>query len=145
MSGLDVNKEYVITELLKKNEGCFEIEMTIRPENARIFGFSLNNAKNETLKFNFDNTTGFFSIDRKQSGLTDFNDRFAMGMNAPLIKRDSYKVRLLVDKASAEIFINDGEITSTTLFFPSEWMNQLKFFSQTGTFSVENIKINNLK
>ena len=145
MSGLDVNKEYVITELLKKNEGCFEIEMTIRPENARIFGFSLNNAKNETLKFNFDNTTGFFSIDRKQSGLTDFNNRFAMGMNAPLIKRDSYKVRLLVDKASAEIFINDGEITSTTLFFPSEWMNQLKFFSQTGTFSVENIKINNLK
>ena len=145
MSGLDVNKEYVITELLKKNEGCFEIEMTIRPENARIFGFSLNNAKNETLKFNFDNTTGFFSIDRKQSGLTDFNDRFAMGMNAPLIKRDSYKVRLLVDKASAEIFNNDGEITSTTLFFPSEWMNQLKFFSQTGTFSVENIKINNLK
>ncbi|MBP1662948.1 MAG: invertase [Bacteroidetes bacterium] len=145
MPGLHVNKEYVITELLKKNEGCFEIEMTIRPENARIFGFSLNNAKNETLKFNFDNTTGFFSIDRKQSGLTDFNDRFAMGMNAPLIKRDSYKVRLLVDKASAEIFINDGEITSTTLFFPSEWMNQLRFFSQTGTFSVENIKINNLK
>jgi len=140
-----VQKEATITELLKKNEGSYEIEMTIKPENAGVFGFSLNNSKNETLKFNFDNSTGFFSIDRKKSGLIDFNDRFAMGMNAALIKRNAYRIRLLVDKASAEIFINEGEITMTTLFFPTEAMNQLKFYSNEGQFSIENIKINNLK
>ena len=68
-----------------------------------------------------------------------------MGMNAPLVKKAAYKVRLLIDKASAEIFINEGEITMTTLFFPTESMNQLKFYSQAGKFSVENIKINNIK
>jgi fructan beta-fructosidase len=140
-----VDKEATITELLKDNDGSYEIEMTIKPGNAEVFGFSLNNAKNETLKFNLDNTTGFLSIDRKKSGLTDFNDRFAMGMNAPLIKKDAYRIRLLVDKASAELFINEGEITMTTLFFPSECMNQLKFYSQAGKFSIENIKINNIK
>jgi fructan beta-fructosidase len=144
-SNLLVEKETTITELLKNNEGSYEIEMTIKPENAGVFGFSLNNSKNETLKFNFDNTTGFLSIDRKKSGLIDFNDRFAMGMNAPLIKRDVYRIRLLVDKASAEIFVNEGEITMTTLFFPTETMNQLKFYSNDGKFSVENIKINNIK
>lgn len=140
-----VDKEATITELLKDNDGSYEIEMTIKPGNAEVFGFSLNNSKNETLKFNFDNTTGFLSIDRKKSGLTDFNDRFAMGMNAPLIKKDAYRIRLLVDKASAELFINEGEITMTTLFFPTEPMNQLKFYSQAGKFSLENIKINNIK
>lgn len=142
---LQVNKEATISELLKDNDGSYEIEMTINPETAKVFGFSLNNNSNETLKFNFDNTTGFVSIDRKKSGLTDFNDRFAMGMNAPLLKKDTYRIRLLVDKASAELFINEGEVTMTTLFFPSEYMNQLKFYSQAGKFSVENIKISNLK
>ena len=140
-----VENEATITELLKNNEGSYEVEMTIKPENAGVFGFSLNNSKNETLKFNFDNTTGFLSIDRKKSGLIDFNDRFAMGMNAPLIKRDAYRIRLLVDKASAEIFVNEGEITMSTLFFPTETMNHLKFYTNDGKFSVENIKINNIK
>lgn len=140
-----VNKEATIAELLKDNDGSYEIEMTIKPESAEVFGFSLNNSKDETLKFNFDNTTGFVSIDRKKSGLIDFNDKFAMGMSAPLIKKDAYRIRLLVDKASAELFINEGEITMTTLFFPTEAMNNLKFYSQTGKFSVENIKINNIK
>jgi fructan beta-fructosidase len=140
-----VEKETTIPELLKNNEGSYEIEMTIKPENTGVFGFSLNNSKNETLKFNFDNTTGFLSIDRKKSGMIDFNDHFALGMNAPLIKRDAYLIRLLVDKASAEIFVNEGEITMTTLFFPTESMNQLKFYSSDGKFSVENIKIYNIK
>jgi fructan beta-fructosidase len=140
-----VEKETTIPELLKNNEGSYEIEMTIKPENTGVFGFSLNNSKNETLKFNFDNTTGFLSIDRKKSGMIDFNDHFALGMNAPLIKRDAYLIRLLVDKASAEIFVNEGEITMTTSFFPTESMNQLKFYSSDGKFSVENIKIYNIK
>lgn len=142
---LEVNKETTITELLKDNNGSYEIEMTLKPKNAEVFGFSLNNAKNETLKFNFDNTTGFVSIDRKNSGLTDFHDRFSLGMNAPFIKKDAYRIRLLVDKASAELFINEGEVTMTTLFFPSECMNQLKFYNQAGKLNVENIKIYNIK
>ncbi len=142
---LQVEKEATIAELLKDNDGSYEIEMTIKPGNAQEFGFSLNNAENESLKFNFDNTTGFFSIDRKKSGLTNFNDRFPLGMNAPLAKKDAYRIRLLVDKASAELFVNEGEITMTTLFFPSEYMNQLKFYSQAGKLSIEDIKINNIK
>ena len=142
---LQVDKEAKITELLKDNDGSYEIEMTIRPEKAEVFGFSLNNSKNETLKFNFDNTTGSFSIDRKKSGLIDFNNRFASGMNAPFAKKDAYRIRLLVDKSSAELFINEGEITMTTLFFPSVCMNQLKFYSQDAKFRVEKIRINNIK
>ncbi len=144
-SDFQVDKEASIEALLNVNTGSYEIEMTLKPGTADVFGFSLNNSKNEALIFNFDPSTGFFSIDRKKSGMTEFNDRFALGMNAPLEKKNSYNIRLLIDKASAELFINEGTITMTTLFFPTEVMNQLKFYSKNGTLSVENIKINNLK
>ena len=125
---LQVATNATIAELLEQNDGSYEINMSVKPDDAEVFGFSLGNSKGELLVFKFDNSTGFFSIDRKKSGLTDFNDRFAMGMSAPLIKRAVYNVRLLIDRASAEIFINEGEITMTTLFFPVECMNQLRFF-----------------
>ena len=119
--------------------------MTLKPQNAGIFGFMLQNSKNEELEFRFDMTTGFFSIHRHKSGLVDFEGRFAAGMNAPLVKKDAYKVRLLVDKASAEIFINEGELALTTIFFPTEVMNKLKFYTNEGKFSAEQIKIYQIK
>ena len=138
-------KEVVLSNLLDKNKGTYEIEMTLKPQNAGIFGFILQNSKNEELEFRFDMTTGFFSIHRHKSGLVDFEGRFAAGMNAPLVKKDAYKVRVLVDKASAEIFINEGELALTTIFFPTEVMNKLKFYTKEGKFSAEHIKIYQIK
>lgn len=140
-----VEKEVVLSNLLDKNKGTYEIEMTLKPQNAGIFGFMLQNSKNEELEFRFDMTTGFFSIHRHKSGLVDFEGRFAAGMNAPLVKKDAYKVRVLVDKASAEIFINEGELALTTIFFPTEVMNKLKFYTTEGKFSAEHIKIYQIK
>ena len=140
-----VEKEVVLSNLLDKNKGTYEIEMTLKPQNAGIFGFMLQNSKNEELEFRFDMTTGFFSIHRHKSGLVDFEGRFAAGMNAPLVKKDAYKVRVLVDKASAEIFINEGELALTTIFFPTEVMNKLKFYTNEGKFSAEHIKIYQIK
>ena len=140
-----VEKEVVFSNLLDKNKGTYEIEMTLKPQNAGIFGFILQNSKNEELEFRFDMTTGFFSIHRHKSGLVDFEGRFAAGMNAPLVKKDAYKVRVLVDKASAEIFINEGELALTSIFFPTEVMNKLKFYTKEGKFSAEHIKIYQIK
>ena len=140
-----VEKEVVLSNLLDKNKGTYEIEMTLKPQNAGIFGFMLQNSKSEELEFRFDMTTGFFSMHRHKSGLVDFEGRFAAGMNAPLVKKDAYKVRVLVDKASAEIFINEGELALTTIFFPTEVMNKLKFYTTEGKFSAEHIKIYQIK
>ena len=142
---MQVEKSAEIPELLSQNDGSFEIQMTLKPQNASIYGFELKNSKDEFLRFNFDNSTGFLSIDRHKSGLTDFSDRFALGMNAPLTLKNNYKIRLLVDKASCELFVNDGEIVMTTLFFSTEVMNQLKFYTEEGKLNVENITIYNIK
>jgi fructan beta-fructosidase len=140
-----VEKEVKIPELLKVNDGTYEIEMTIKPDNTSIFGFGLTNTKGEYLNFTFDLTSNQLSIDRHKSGKVDFNDKFKAGMSAPLIKRVLYTVRLLIDKASVEIFINKGELAMTTLFFPCETMNRMTFFSPKGKWNAENITIYNIK
>jgi fructan beta-fructosidase len=145
ISNMVVEKESSIAEILSKNKGTYEIELTLKPENSTTFGFELKNAKNEELKFTFDLKTKKLSIDRANSGKIDFKSNFKDGTSAPLVVKDSYNVRLLVDKASAEIFINNGEIAMTSLFFPTEIMNTLNFFATQGKLNAENITIYNIK
>ncbi|MDP4239478.1 MAG: GH32 C-terminal domain-containing protein [Bacteroidota bacterium] len=140
-----IEKEVTIPELLKVNGGTYEIEMSIKPDKTSIFGFGLTNTKGEYLNFTFDLTSNQFRIDRHKSGKVDFNDKFKAGMSAPLVKRNTYTIRLLIDKASAEIFINKGELAMTTLFFPCEIMNKMTFFSPEGKWNAENITIYNIK
>ena len=44
-----------------------------------------------------------------------------------LVKKDSYKVQLFVDKHSTEMFINDGDLAFTNCMFPSEVYNSMSF------------------
>ena len=57
-------------------------------------------------------------IDRTKSGLTDFNEGFASIMKAPLNALKINKVRILLDRSSVEVFINDGALVMTALVFP---------------------------
>ena len=140
-----IGKDFFVNEMLPQNKGSYEIEMTLKPQQNKHFGFELKNSKTENLRFTFDLNTKRLSIDREKSGKVTFNAKFKLGGIAPLIVKNSYRVRLLVDKSSAEIFINEGEIAMTTLLFPTEIMNTLHLFSEEGNLKVENITIYNIK
>ena len=83
-------------------------------------------------------------MDRRSSGLTAFKDNFASEMKAPLTDRKDYRIRLLVDKASAELFVNEGETVMTSIFFPTENMNSLKLFTSKGEIKVSGILISGI-
>ena len=140
-----VEKETTLSDLLPKNKGTYEVIMTLKPQRAEIFGFKLTNSIGELLKFTFDLKTNKLTIERNKSGKIDFNEKFKSGTCAPLVAKDSYNIRLLIDKASAEIFIDKGEIAMTTIFFPTEIMNSLTLFTGEGKLNTENIKIYNIK
>lgn len=143
VSDFTVDKIHTIDRLLKDNQGAYEIEMTIKP--TANFNFKLINKKGENLKFVFDLTKESLVVDRSNSGISDFSNNFASAeIKAPLVKKDTYKVRLLIDKASSELFVNNGELVQTNTMFPSEPYNSLVFESE-GKVSVENINIYELK
>lgn len=144
---LQIDKnEKTIDKLLNENSGAFELTMTIQPNTSDTFGFGFINTKGEHLCFTFDLALNkLLMIDRKEAGNSSFNDKFATEIEAPLVKKEEYHVRLLVDKASVELFINDGEIVSTNLIFPREIFNTMNFFTTKGTWTAKNIQVFPLK
>jgi len=140
-----VSKDKILSGILKQYAGKFEIEMTLNRQNAKIWGFGLTNSMGDYLNFTFDLEQNILKVDRRNCGLKDFNQKFVSEPIAPLTKRAVYKVRLLVDKASAEIFINDGETVLTNIIFPSQWFENLSFFTPNLSWKAEDIKIYELK
>lgn len=140
-----VTSKSAINQLIPNNDGSYEINFNIENNNSNSFGFSLTNNKNESLDYHFDLSTGILNLNRSNSGLINFNDKFSLGMGAPLVPGKKYNVRLLIDKASAELFVNDGDITMTSLLFPSEVMNKLIFHTENGSINIRNIKVYDIK
>ena len=134
---------YAIDKLLDKNEGAYEIEMIISLDKTNSFSFKLTNRMKEELKYSFDMEKEELSIDRSKSGMTNFSEKFALEViKAPLAKKNIYKIRLFIDKASSELFINDGELALTNIIFPTEPYNSMEF---DGNINVKDISIHKIK
>lgn len=146
LNNQSVEKNFVIEKLFNNNEGAYEVEFVVKPQQADVFEFKLFNEKNEQVRFIFDLKNKNFAVDRSHSGKIDFSTNFAsQSINAPLVVKNSYKIRLFVDKNSTEIFINDGEIVQTNTVFPSAAYNSLSFDNQKGKIDIEEMVIHNLK
>lgn len=145
MAQLLVNSEKNIANILQNFDSKFELEMTVQRRNAKIWGFGLQNEMGDYVNFTFDLEQNVLKVDRRNTGIKDFSQKFVSEPIAPLVKHDRYKVRLFIDKASSEIFVNDGETVLTNLVFPSQMYKNLTFFTANQPWCVENLKIYEIK
>ncbi len=136
-----IHNEKTLPDVLSTFNGKFELEMTIERQKSKIWGFGITNADGDYLNFTFDLEQNVLKVDRRNCGLNDFNKKYVSEPIAPLATRDSYTVRLLVDKASSELFINDGETVMTNIVFPTQNYNSISFFAPNQSWKAENIKI----
>ena len=131
--------------LLPNNQGAYELTFTVTPNDTDSFSFSIENTKGEVLTYLFDIAKKTLSVDRTKSSVA-FNTNFAETLiKAPLTAKKSYTVRLLVDKASTELFVNNGEVVQTNTVFPSEVYNTLRFKTEKGTLNLNDITVYKLK
>ncbi len=86
-------------------------------ENEQAFIITFANEMNENVTISLQQ--GIFSVDRKNSGITNFSDVFPAIHTMDLGKVDVKKVSLYLDLSSVEIFINDGERVMTEIIFPN--------------------------
>ncbi len=130
---------------LPNNQGAYELTFAVTPNDTDSFSFSIENTKGEVLTYLFDIAKKTLSVDRTKSSVA-FNANFAEPLiKAPLTAKKSYTVRLLVDKASTELFVNNGEVVQTNTVFPSEVYNTLRFKTEKGTLNLNDITVYKLK
>ena len=121
----------VVKNLLKQNDGAYEITATLDMQKDGQAQITLFNNKGEEAVIGFDTAKKEYYFDRTKSGLTSFSDDFACVTRAPLPDADTYQLRIFVDKASIEVFIDpgfghSGVFPMTSLVFPNEPYNNLR-------------------
>jgi len=74
-------------------------------------------------------------FDRSRSGVVDFDPAFTTRNIAPfsMPEMGSFTARILVDRSSVEIFLDDGATDLTALVFPNELFDRIDI---TGTDAV---------
>ena len=87
-------------DLIPNNEGAYEIELSLKNQQAEIIGFRLYNDKGEEVDMQYDMKEKKFSMDRRKSGEVNFNENFPMlTWTAIEEDKDEMKLRLFVDRS----------------------------------------------
>lgn len=130
------------TKEISYKGSSYEIEFTLKPGNINKAGIKIFKGKNEETTIYYDVVSGNLVFDRVKSGNVEFSHQFPSIEKAPVALKDgAIKIRILVDKCIAEVFINDGAVTLTDLVFPKEKDGAIELFSEGGNAVFSNLKI----
>ena len=112
--------------LAKLTGDLWDIEAEIEPEGATAFGFK---ARGETVRYSV--------ADSKVT---------CLGKSGPLkLEGGKIRLRLLVDRASIELFGNGGILSMTTSFVPPKTEQGLDLFTEGGNVKIVSLRVTPLK
>jgi fructan beta-fructosidase len=91
----------------------------------------LTNKAGQVLIAGFDAGTGELWLDRRKTGISDFDTVFASKVHRVTTGKgfNNITLDLFIDRCSAELFFNDGMYVITDLIFPEESFNSVKVSS----------------
>jgi len=109
------------------------IRVELAPGDAERVGVRVRVGEGERTVVGYDVLTGALYVDRRESGRNDFHPDFAAVHSAPLALRDGrISLTVLVDRASVEVFGNDGEASITDQIFPRIDSTGVELFAEGG-------------
>jgi fructan beta-fructosidase len=107
-------------------------------------GLILENKQGEKFIAGYSGITEQVFIDRTKSGNSSFSKGFASVAKAPFEASEVLKMKMFIDAASAELFVDDGRLVMTTIFFPNKSYSKLKLFSGRENVLLEKAEFNEL-
>ncbi|MFJ4210580.1 GH32 C-terminal domain-containing protein [Paenarthrobacter sp. NPDC089675] len=96
----------------------------------------------ESAKVGYAPASGRLFVDRTNSGNENFHPAFASVDDVPVqLVNGKLKLRLYVDRASVEVFAQDGLATLTDQVFPAAGATSISLFSEGGTAHLESLTV----
>ncbi|MFA6270995.1 MAG: GH32 C-terminal domain-containing protein, partial [Candidatus Paceibacterota bacterium] len=128
---------------LSQSELIFDFNL----ENGRVdsVGIVLENSLQEKLVIGYSINQKQFFVDRRAAGPSAFSKEFAGISNAPYSAGGHLQLRIFVDVASTELFVDGGKLVMTNIVFPTENFTKLKVFSTGGDFLLEKAEFHSIK
>ena len=141
--GLKIADNKVLEGDFSPSQSEFVMDINLKESTASSFGMELQNGDGENLVVTFDKKEGTLNIDRTNSGKAKFSKEFYEKVHAAPIdlRKEKMNVRIILDAASIEIFINDGELVMTDIFFPTSKFDKVALFAKDGEWNLSNCKV----
>lgn len=109
------------------------VRIELKSDKLDDFSMKFTNPQGEKLVVGFDKSTNNYFIDRTNSGKVDFNKSFPAKHTAPRLSSDKKAdITLIVDRASIELFADNGLSVMTCVFFPSTDYSSINIESASG-------------
>ncbi len=135
INSLTVNGTSSTFPLIGNIQTPSKFELRFPPEN---FAIELVNKLNEKIIIGFNKESNQYYLDRKNSGITDFNKEFGKIVYAPrFLKQGDITLSFYLDKSSIEVFADNGLSVLTSVVFPNETFNQVNL-KATGKLIITN-------
>ncbi|MDE6269721.1 MAG: GH32 C-terminal domain-containing protein, partial [Muribaculaceae bacterium] len=128
------------------NGGICEIEFECDAQKADSVSFVLSNKAGNRVVMNYNPVEHTFSMDRVNSGITDFSESFPTVTVAPTFEKDGKaNIRIFIDRSSIELFGNGGRFAMTNLVFPEEPYTTFAISASGSKARISNLKVYSLK
>ncbi len=120
--------------VLSKNASLEELTLSfdISRTTASQFGFRLSNDLGEQVLVGYTMVDSMVFIDRTRAGISAFSKLFARRDVAPYVPGSTLRMHALVDVASVELFVDDGRVVMTEIFFPHKDFTHASVFADDG-------------
>ena len=111
-----------------------------------MYTFFLENKEGDVLTFGYNHETYQFFIDRSKTGKTNFSEKFSTKPSvAPRTKKgSSLAITIILDKASIELFFDEGETVMTEIFFTKAPFETFRLETSSGKATLGNLEIKEL-
>jgi fructan beta-fructosidase len=143
-----VNGEFDISNQLTFDKCQLEMALTFQipklpvKDVVKKFGIKLSNNQKEEILIGYDIQNKQLYVDRTKSGISDFSKDFSGVYTAPCaLKENKLEMHLLIDKASLELFTQEGRVEMTNIFFPLESYNKISVFTDHGEVQLNNFTV----
>ncbi|MBV9612143.1 MAG: glycoside hydrolase family 32 protein, partial [Acidobacteriaceae bacterium] len=110
----------------------FEFDSTIGLGTAQEVGWRILHQNGPATVIGLNPKSGKLFIDRTHSGTVSFSPDFPARMEAPLQAHATVQLQILVDRSSIEVFAEGGQLTMTSLVFPSGGANGIEAYATPG-------------
>ncbi|WP_297099303.1 glycoside hydrolase family 32 protein [uncultured Draconibacterium sp.] len=129
---------------LTLNQSRLSLELEIGETLPESFGILLENELGENVTLSYSASAEQFQFDRTQSGDMSFSDKFSGISVAPYKIGATVKLEIFVDAASAEVFVDGGDLVMTEIFFNSQPFSKLKVFAEGQPITLTSAKMANI-
>lgn len=119
------------------------VECNIENVSAQIVGIKLFNENGQWVDICFDFGAQEFRVDRTNSGLVDFHERFSSISIAPLSEANTQNLTLLIDRCSVECYTDIASLSN--LVFPSSCYTRMSFYTIGGSAVVNGLTIGEIE